>query len=745
MRMIDYYNIAATVLMALIICAAGWMSLRKVRHGHRTLSPDSGAAGKKKDHRTDAGDSAASGDKIACRVDAEETVSSADADKDMQRTDAAEEKRRRGGRFCGQRWIEGRGYWIVVLLVLAFGAFLRLWNLEGVPYGMQQDEASIGYEAYSLATYGIDRNGYSWPVYPITWGSGGGSPIMIYLNVITSLLFGSSVWSVRIVPAFLGTLTLVLFFVLLQTGFGRRTALAGLLILSVTPWHVILSRWSLDSNTTPFWQLLATVVFLLAVTGFHGQKGEPETSRHSSTGLLCLSAFLFGVCMYSYGSANVVVPLTLLFLAVRGVRQKWFTPRQLAGCFVTFAATCIPLVIFYTVNFLDLPEIATQWISFPKFTSSHFSSVFVALDASLPASILSNLKGLLQTLTTGFEDEVAWNTMPEYWTLYKFTWPLLFAGIAWAVRTWWKDRRTGEITPGSVVNTVMTFELAAAVIFTLFINASVNREVLLFLPLVYCLVMGLRWIWHAGAGVMRGLVRSRRQDNKWNDESDDLPAAAAGACADPTVSDAARKSEAADAAGRRAGRQGYAGAAGRIPAYVAMLLILVGAASFCKDYYGGYYNTYAAEVFMPGYGEAMVYADELAQQMDEDGAVNAGSEEADAGGSQGATVYSTYNLVSSPYMLTLFYTRYDTYEFMDTVVYRDEEAEFRVATSFGHFVFGLPVEDTSDLSALMEEEYWGDVFVLTRAEAEQFDASLYEITWFGDRFAVVVRRQDLAS
>ena len=161
--------------------------------------------------------------------------------------------------FCS-----GRLYWFLAALMLAGGTALRFVNLAALPDGLQQDEASIGYEAYCLANYGIDRNGYHWPVYPITWGSGGGSPLMIYCNVLTTKLFGSCVTSIRMVPAFFGSLTLVLFFCLLLRLYGRKTALAGLAILSLTPWHLMLSRWSLDSNTAPFFELIAVSVFLLA-------------------------------------------------------------------------------------------------------------------------------------------------------------------------------------------------------------------------------------------------------------------------------------------------------------------------------------------------------------------------------------------------------------------------------------------------------------------------------------------------
>ncbi len=553
----------------------------------------------------------------------------------------------------GRAKLSSRSFHVLLVLILCFGGFLRIWNLTGLPDGLQQDEASIGYEAFCLATTGMDRNGFHWPVYPITWGSGGGSPIMIYLNVITTLLFGSGIWSIRIVPAFLGTVTLLLFYLLLRKGFGERTSLAGLLIFALTPWHIILSRWSLDSNTMPFWQALATFLLIRAVLC---------TDHKRQTRRYLLAAFFFGVCLYSYGSANVVIPLTLLFSCVYLLLQRRISWPQLAGCFAVFLAACLPLALFYAVNFLGFPEIAASWISFPKFTSSHFGSVFVSFDRTLPASLLHNAKELVRTLTVGLDGEVSWNAMPGYWTLYCFTWPVTLAGAVVCIRTA-KDH---------IVHCIMLAELAAALLFSLFIQQDINREVLLFLPLVYCMVMGFRWLYLT----LREIPRR-------------IP--------------------------------------GKLLAVLPLMLFLVGFASFAKDYYGGTYNEVAATDFMPGYGDAMVLADRLACEKEAEG--------------KSSTVYSTYDLVASPFMLTLYYTGYDPQTFRDTVVYKDPEAEFRVASSFGHFIYGLPVSEDA-LSALTEETYADDIFVLTKAQAQAMDPDPeeYDIVTFKDRFVVVSRR-----
>lgn len=639
MRIIDYYNIAAILLETLLVLSVLMAWSRSRRKGAAFVG--SGSEGK----------SCPSGS-------------------------AAEERSIQAGRRRGffsslDALLTGKLFVPAAALLLFLGAFLRMWNLTALPDGLQQDEASIGYEAFCLANYGIDRNGYHWPVYPITWGSGGGSPIMIYLNVLTTKLFGSRIWSIRIVPAFLGVMTLLLFFLLLKKSFGRRTALTGLAVLSLTPWHIILSRWSLDSNTMPFWQLLALFTLIQAIST------DSSKSRRKQTGLYLLAAFFFGVCLYSYGSANVVIPLTLFFACVRLLRTGRIRIRQLMGCFVVFVLTCLPLALFYAVNFFGLPEIASSWISFPKFTSSHFGSVFVAFDQTLPHVLLHNLKDLVLMLTVGIPGEVSWNAMPGYWTLYCFTFPVTFAGILFGRRT-----KAAESPAGRAAGDVFRAALLAALLFSLFIQQDINRDVLLFLPLVYWYVMGPRFLFILGKHTFT-----------------------------------ARPESIVFAA----------------PAFLSLVLFFAGFASFARDYYGGEYNEVAASDFMPGYGDAMVYATKLAEKKGE-----------------ASIVYSTYDLVASPFMLTLYYTKYNPYDFMDTVVYKDPEAEFRVASSFGRYVFGLPAGDSADsakaedLSCLQAPDYENDIFVLTTAQAQAFDDADYDKTVFKDRFVVVARRDQLS-
>lgn len=47
---------------------------------------------------------------------------------------------------------------IIVIIVLIIGMLIRIVGIGEMPNALNCDEASSGYEAFSIANYGIDRN-----------------------------------------------------------------------------------------------------------------------------------------------------------------------------------------------------------------------------------------------------------------------------------------------------------------------------------------------------------------------------------------------------------------------------------------------------------------------------------------------------------------------------------------------------------------------------------------------------------
>lgn len=186
---------------------------------------------------------------------------------------------------------------IVGILILAF--LLRTIALTSYPVGFNPDEASFGYDAYSLLKTGKDQWGEPWP---LTFRSFGDFklPLYTYLAIPSVSIFGLSEFSTRLPSALLGTLAVLATYLLTTRLFrDRRLGILAALLLAISPWHISLSRGAFEANLTTFFIPLGAWAFL------RGLK-IPKW--------MVLSSFAFGINLFSYHSARLFTPLLVAVL-----------------------------------------------------------------------------------------------------------------------------------------------------------------------------------------------------------------------------------------------------------------------------------------------------------------------------------------------------------------------------------------------------------------------------------------------
>lgn len=191
---------------------------------------------------------------------------------------------------------------LAVFLVVLLASVLRVYKLDTVPPSLSWDEAAVGYNAWSIANYGKDEWGKTFPPY-FTSFLDDKHPIHIYATAIFVKFLGLTEFSTRLPAAVFGVFNVVLMFFLGRLLFKSNLAgLIGAVVLAISPYNLQFSRFNHELNFAIFFFMLGLTLFL------QGLK--------SKNFLLALSFLSFGIDLLTYHSAKVVVPPVVLLLVV---------------------------------------------------------------------------------------------------------------------------------------------------------------------------------------------------------------------------------------------------------------------------------------------------------------------------------------------------------------------------------------------------------------------------------------------
>lgn len=224
-------------------------------------------------------------------------------------------------------------YLIAFLFILIFFSLgLRVYKLGSMPSGILPDEASFGYNAYSVLKTGKDEHGV---FYPLIFKAFGDEklPAYVYSLIPSIKMLGLNNFAVRLPSAIAGTLiTLVIFFLLLEFGFTKELSLVGALIAATSQWSLILSRFAFESN-------LGLLFFILGIlfSFFSHRKNKPLPA--------ILAGLFFGLTWYSYTAYRLITPLILLSFLIIYMRNKKLVNRYGIILFFSFIITISPLIL----------------------------------------------------------------------------------------------------------------------------------------------------------------------------------------------------------------------------------------------------------------------------------------------------------------------------------------------------------------------------------------------------------------
>ncbi len=231
-------------------------------------------------------------------------------------------------------------HWLLLgLIVLGAGA-LRFADLGGRPNGLFRDEAEKGYNAWALATSGGALEFTPDPQRPIRWRRlpwmldvMGSSTSTLYQFASVPFMWagGLTVATTRMAAATAGTLAVLLIGWLIMRAWGAGIGLAAAAWTALCPWHIVFSRWALQSAFVP-------ALMALALAGLWGVERQRRWGWP-------LAGTALGWLFYVYSGAQPLVlawSACLLWIYRRELTRR---PAQTAIGAALFLAPVIPTLV----------------------------------------------------------------------------------------------------------------------------------------------------------------------------------------------------------------------------------------------------------------------------------------------------------------------------------------------------------------------------------------------------------------
>lgn len=337
--------------------------------------------------------------------------------------------------------------YVLIGLILCLALILRITYLGQTPSGFHADEASFYINAVAIAETGADEDGRNLPLSLHSYIDP--KPALYsYLQIPFLSLFENQIFASRLPSALLGAASIYLVFVIVTQLSNKNTALLVSLILTISPWHIIVSRGTQEVISSFFFLLLA-VIGLLRLLDTKSQKNEKIKGKH-----ILLYAALFGISawlsMYLYHSSKVQLPLlTIGLLIVFYHKSKTFLTRSIVVVSILIFAGIASLVVQESGSRISAVGIISDKAPLHRLTEQIFT-----LHEELPISVVrvfynkatAYMGALAKEYIAYFNTDFLFleggrpqrYIVPDHGLLYLVEIPLLVLGFIFAIQ---KKRR----------------------------------------------------------------------------------------------------------------------------------------------------------------------------------------------------------------------------------------------------------------------------------------------------------------
>lgn len=285
--------------------------------------------------------------------------------------------------------------------------------MTSVPYGVHIDEAGMGYDAWCMANYGVDRFQMSYPVYLTNFG-GGQSSLYAFLCMLLIKIFGNghvNLLLMRLPGIIISLLAYWAGVYAIREAYGKKWALVGAFLLAVLPYFTMQCRFGLDCN------LLVNMLTISIVFLWNALSKEKKP-------LFLGAGILWGLTYYTYSisylsNTGILFCIFLYRLVISKNKKK--TIVNWSFLFLPVLILALPLVLMLFVNQFDLNQFQLGMLTITKLPEYRAGEISFS-------NVTNNLSQIFQVIF--FKDWLPYNAFDRYYTMYPISIPFIIIGLA---------------------------------------------------------------------------------------------------------------------------------------------------------------------------------------------------------------------------------------------------------------------------------------------------------------------------
>jgi len=226
----------------------------------------------------------------------------------------------------------------LLILIFTISFSLRFYQLGKIPNGISPDEATIGYNAYSILKTGKDIYGENLPLFFQLFDSNVGG-LTVYSLLPSIIAFGLSDFSIRVIPAALGVVATIVMYLLTRSLYPKDKYISFIssLTFALAPWSVAISRAAFGHIDIILFYLLFLLFFVLSIS--------------KNRKFIFLSVLFLGLTLYIY-LAGIIYLLPLLIITGVIYRKELFKnmPVLIISIAILFSIALPALKYYYSPN-----------------------------------------------------------------------------------------------------------------------------------------------------------------------------------------------------------------------------------------------------------------------------------------------------------------------------------------------------------------------------------------------------------